>query len=101
MEETYSNVIICTATGNNMMRILRVFPNPVASEAAIELDLSENDDVLVSLFDGKGAALFQQVYQVDEGVHQISIPLTGFHQGIYMLRINCEYGTYAQKLIKM
>ncbi|HYV94005.1 MAG TPA: T9SS type A sorting domain-containing protein [Chitinophagales bacterium] len=96
-----SGVINCTVTGNNMMRVLSVYPNPVHTNVVINLDLSENDDVEVNVFNSNGGSVFDQLFSLSDGIQQLDIPLQKLNPGIYLLRIHCEYGDYSQKIIKV
>ncbi|MEO5675553.1 MAG: kelch repeat-containing protein [Chitinophagales bacterium] len=98
---TYSNIILCTATGENMMRVLGVIPNPVLSDALINLDLSESDNLHVTLFDTEGTLVYDQSFSLNQGVQQLNIHLAALSGGIYLMKVQCEYGTYSQKLIKL
>jgi len=96
----YSNVVSCIAKGNGMMSVQRVDPNPVQSFATITLDISDDEDVSFQLFNTQGQSVYDKSFFVQKGVQHIDLDFSGLKNGIYLLRIHCEYGSYSQKLIK-
>jgi len=98
---SYSNVVSCRATGTGMMSVQRVDPNPVQSFATITLDISDDEDVSFQLFNTQGQSVYYKSFFVQEGIQHLDLDLSGLKQGIFLLRIHCEYGDYSQKIIKM
>ena len=97
---SYSNVVSCVSDGNGMMRVLSVNPNPVQFSANLTLDITDDEDVSVQLSDTRGQLVFDKIFFVHEGIQHLELDLSGLEQGIYLLRVHCEYGSYSQKLIK-
>lgn len=70
----------------------KIFPNPVADEATLLLDLAQtSDQVLLQLYDAKGASLWQRQLRK---VQQERIPLRfgRLDPGVYWLRIRTDAG---------
>lgn len=96
-----SSVISCIATGDNTMRVLSVYPNPVQTNVVINLDLSENDDVEVNVLNSNGRSVYDHIFSLSDGIQQLYIPLQKLNPGVYFLRVHCEYGEYSQKILKV
>ncbi len=97
----YSNIVSCLATGISMMRVLGVNPNPIQSTARIETDLTESENLYVKIFNERGQSVYSAVYAVDEGIQYLDLNLSGLTSDVYVLKVECEYGMYSQKIIKL
>ena len=84
-----------------MMRVLSVYPNPAQTNVVINLDLSENDDMEVNVFNSNGGSVYDHIFSLSDGIQRLDIPLQKFNPGIYLLRVHCEYGDYSKKIIKV
>ena len=83
-----------TATANRILPdgAAKIFPNPVADEATLLLDLAQtSDQVFLQLYDAKGASLWQRQLRK---VQQERIPLRfgRLDPGVYWLRIRTDAG---------
>ena len=83
-----------TATADRILPegAAKIFPNPVADQATLLLDLAQkSDQVLLQLYDSKGASLWQRQLRK---VQQESIPIRfgGLDPGVYWLRIRTDAG---------
>lgn len=97
---SYSLVISCRTTGIGMMQILSVNPNPVQSVLDITTDLSDEEELEIMLFTTKGQLVSQSNFVVDQDIQHVYLNVDDLHQGMYLLAIDCEYGSYTQKVIK-
>lgn len=98
---TYSNVVSCLSGGNGIKGVISVTPNPVQSFAAITLDLTDDQEVSVQLLDTRGQSVFDKIFFVEKGIQHLDINLSGLKEGIYILRVYCEHGSFSQKLLKL
>ena len=80
----------------------RVFPNPAAGEATLELSLARPQTLTVELLDGTGRTLETVVARrkLGGGPHRLPLFLrSGAKSGLHYLRITSQEGTYAVPLL--
>lgn len=76
-----------------------IFPNPAQSQASLELSLTQNTDLTVSVFDLSGKEVML-VANGDHaaGKHQFNLPCSSLESGLYMIRIREGNNTLTKKL---
>ena len=80
---------------------LKVFPNPFASQATIEIVLPEERNIQLNLYSLQGKLLKSVIptASFSSGVHQLALEATEFPTGIYLLMLNTPKEVISQKLI--
>ncbi|MGB3076834.1 MAG: T9SS type A sorting domain-containing protein, partial [Chitinophagales bacterium] len=98
---SYSGVVSCRTSGLGMMNVLAVNPNPVQTTLDITTDLSDGEDLAFRLFTTNGQPVFEQSIFVNQDIQHILLNVSDLQPGIYLLHVNCEYGNFSQKVIKI
>ena len=71
---------------NNSFNDLSIYPNPGNGQFVLDFESSENTNIIISVFDAKGALVVQKSQYVQSGLNQVSMDLKQ-PQGIYLLQI--------------
>lgn len=98
---SYSNIISCVASGLGMMKVLSVNPNPVTTFIDITTDISDDEELNVELLTVNGRLVLRNVYFVKKDIQHLYVDLADVLEGIYFLRVSCEYGSFSTKLVKI
>jgi len=79
-----------------------VYPNPTSDFVSVSIDVnSQNENVLIYLFDVQGKLLNKFEYQnLIEGNHDKRIDLSDLNQGIYILKVSIGDQVFESKIIK-
>ena len=78
-----------------------IYPNPVADELYVEIDLAQYTEIELHLYDTQGRKVktFPTTSYAD-GKHQISLQVSDYPKGIYLLMIESEFGTITKHFVK-
>jgi uncharacterized repeat protein (TIGR01451 family) len=96
----YSRVITMQ-NAVNRFTINSVYPNPFTNETKINLTVSKEQVILVSLFDKSGRMVRWENHVCNRGNNHIVLTeLSQLPVGIYLLKIVSEEGTLTEKLVK-
>ncbi len=80
----------------DLRKDIRVYPNPASEFIRIESQQGLGQNAQISLFETSGKLVLQQVQAGNET--EISIPVQGLPQGIYLLRLTTETGVFLTKI---
>lgn len=84
------------AVSENLANVhVSIFPNPVAGEAAIEVNGAVASTI--SVVDLTGKAVYTTT--VSEGTSKVTFDTSGFSAGIYTVNISTEKGTITKKMV--
>ncbi len=87
---------------NDIDNDINLFPNPVQSKATVEFNLSEINNVSISIVDAVGRTVKSiSTNNLQQGQNKITLDFYEFNNGIYFLRIKSNDGLQTIKLIKM
>ncbi|WCL80129.1 T9SS type A sorting domain-containing protein [Saprospira sp. CCB-QB6] len=76
-----------------------VFPNPAAGDVQLFLDLKEEQDLQVNIYNSLGQRLHSQNLGAQMGQQQFQLPTAQFSAGIYLIEINNGSASSTQKVI--
>ena len=65
----------------------RLFPNPVVEQIGLDLDLSENTDVTISISNFNGQVLNTQYSELVKGINSLQFDVANLTAGIYTINI--------------
>ena len=65
-----------------------VYPNPFTNKATFEIDATNNGEVLLEIFDQKGAIVFTKKQSISSGIQQLSWDNVQSSSGIYFYKIS-------------
>ena len=96
---TYSNIVLLKAGLNENISI---YPNPVRNEIGINLSALKEGNYSMQLTDMNGHVLLSKNYYISSGNRVISLPVTQFSTGSYILIIKNSKGEnrFTQKIFK-
>ncbi len=96
---TFNNLIGCTTgisekiSDNNFI----IYPNPANDNITIEnASLNNNQAEMISIYNMQGQLLLQQLIQQQK----IEINISGFTNGMYIVRVKTEKGVEVKKFVK-
>ena len=67
---------------------LKVFPNPVSSNATIEYSIEENAEIIISVFDINGKMILSEKLSQTAGIHQYKLDCSTLPRGTYISSIH-------------
>jgi len=76
-----------------------VFPNPAAGDVQLFLDLQEEQDLQINIYNSLGQRLHSQNLGKQMGQQQFQLPTAQFTAGIYLIEINNGSASSTQKVI--
>ena len=82
--------------------LIRVYPNPFTDHFTVEIDLQEDEDVLIEVFDLSGRIIKSvEKHYLISGIQQIAFYLSGLptDNQVFLLRISLSKGQYFKKII--
>jgi hypothetical protein len=79
---------------------VKLFPNPAADVANLDITLSGQADVNVQLVDITGRSLWTKSVALTGGSNRVTIPTDALVKGVYFVKISNAYGQSAYKLSK-
>lgn len=90
----------CTGLGDiDHDRMLRIYPNPVTSQATIAFYAPGNTNVTVSIYNSIGM-LVKEIAgpSTAEGTQEVNISTDGFDNGIYFVKLSAGENTFTRKM---
>ncbi len=79
---------------------VKVYPNPMVSQATIELSLSETSDVRVNIYDLQGRLMVEKVNEkLTTGKHQFTVNQSELNAGTYVVTVETAQQKLARKLM--
>ena len=80
--------------------IFSVFPNPTMDAATILLNMSQENDALITLSDVQGKVLLQQKQHLLSGANKIPLSLNNLAAGLYLVNASIGNEVYSVKVEK-
>lgn len=98
------DINITTATNiklnTNSLSNLIVFPNPASNKLFLNFDLNGSKAVGIKVYNLLGDAVQSTLNKIlDQGNHQLEIPLTGLIKGVYFLKIDIDGELVNHKIV--
>jgi hypothetical protein len=77
-----------------------IYPNPASSQATVDINLSENTNTMVRVFDMSGKVVFtENLGRIDAGNHRTQINCQKLRKGIYIVNVVSGKSTATSKLV--
>ena len=96
---TYSKVI-SISTGNASKTNMVILPNPSAGNVHLSLQLSQDETVLIQLFDAAGTLVYTtNVGKKTTGLHDIPLIINNLPNGVYFCRLQTSQEALTKKVI--
>jgi len=102
-------VTACNSNGDTIVGVndvesitdITIFPNPATDQVNIQFDLQYTSAVILEVSDLNGRVLHSLTFdKTTVGTNNVSIDLSGYDQGIYMLTLRSNNSQSVSKLIK-
>ncbi len=97
------NSAYLSVNNNNAVvsNISDIYPNPVAGNAKMEIDLLKSSDVNLSIYNQMGQAVYNSNISLSAGKQLIELNTADFSQGVYTINLTDENGkTMRKKFVK-
>jgi uncharacterized protein YodC (DUF2158 family) len=79
---------------------VNIYPNPISSNASIQINLNIDSDVLVEFFDMTGKKVKEfKTNQLTPGIQKIGFSSDGLKDGVYLCKIITKEGVEAKRVI--
>ncbi len=85
----YSNVVLL-ATTIQSFSINKIYPNPVVSNVNIEIEVDKKQLITLQIFDALGKKMINLKADLQIGINNKQISMTGLAAGVYFLQIRNE-----------
>jgi hypothetical protein len=80
--------------------LFQSFPNPVSNMATIEFESIKSGHINLNIFDALGNKLENILNsEINPGLHQIQIDMSGFTNGVYFYQLETEPHIYTKKIM--
>ncbi|MFA5419074.1 MAG: T9SS type A sorting domain-containing protein, partial [Bacteroidales bacterium] len=83
----------------SQIRTLKLYPNPVSTQATIELTVEQNADVMLTIYDIAGRQVSQQLVGVQKGDNKVQLKTDNLKSGAYLITATAGNARYSQKFI--
>ncbi|MEN0049262.1 MAG: LamG-like jellyroll fold domain-containing protein [Bacteroidota bacterium] len=81
------------------MMSINIQPNPSTGKTNVEVNMVEASSASLSILDLNGKLVFEQTYQLDEGINQIPLDLKALSNGLYHYQIKTKDHTLLKPLV--
>ena len=99
---SYSNTISITLEGSEREQI-SLYPNPAVDKFTIDVEVSKDSEVEVSIWDATGKLILGNVLneELEAGSYQKEIDIRSLPAGMYNVKVTIENTVYNKKLLKV
>lgn len=80
------------------LQAIRIYPNPTAANSTLEVTLSENKDVTITVMDITGKQHFNFTQELNSGLNLVQLNTAELSGGVYFVSIN---DTVINKVVKL
>jgi PKD repeat protein len=98
---THSDPIVINCNRDGKYEVIGIYPNPTHSAISIDLNLSEDGMVLVSLYNSIGQLVMKQEASFKNGYQKMLLDLSVLPSDIYQLNLSTARTTVTEKIVKM
>lgn len=96
---TYSD-IVAVKFDNNKIKLLKIFPNPIADQTTCSVYSPEILPAMISITDVTGKTIFRKSAGLNYGTNNIEFNTSGLSKGLYLLKVETVKGMTVKKFIK-
>jgi hypothetical protein len=79
---------------------LSVYPNPVKSSFTLSYQSTNMETVGVRILNSKGSLVYQHGFTAQNGFNQYTIPAAALAQGVYIVQLVSNSGSYTTRFVK-
>lgn len=77
-----------------------LFPNPANERVNLDIELKQNTDLMIDLYDTQGRVIQQFTQTYANGQHQISLDIGDLSAGVYVVKIASDFGVISKHFVK-
>lgn len=100
MSESLVGIDEITASKNNVVNNLNIYPNPVSKSASLIYNVNETSDVIVKIYDLKGQFIKSiNLGSQTAGSHKAEFDVNELRSGTYMMSVNAGNSQVQKKFI--
>ncbi|MFT5167229.1 MAG: hypothetical protein ACI8P3_002466 [Saprospiraceae bacterium] len=92
--------VVLIERGNNVFKVLSVYPIPTKNELYINFNLDSSSPVVLTLIDLLGQIIISKNYEAGSGTNRLSFDLSTFNAGLYFLRIDNGREQLLRRIVK-
>jgi hypothetical protein len=82
------------------MKDISLYPNPAKDLTKLKVNMNQNGEVTLSVYEITGKLIQQSIHLANEGVNTIDIPTNTLNKGMYFVTINSGSAKKTVRLIK-
>jgi hypothetical protein len=97
---TYSNIISAILTFDDKYSVGEFSPNPSKDKAIVKVLSPTILDIDISVYNYSGTLLYQNQQTLNSGISEVNIDVKNLYNGIYIVIINSDKGSWSRKIIK-
>lgn len=98
-----TNVTVSVTVGieeKDAFNSIKLYPNPAANFATLSMDLINNSDVQVLVFDLAGKLVYDiKNEKLFAGQHNVKIDIAGLNNGLYLVTIKADRAVVSKRLV--
>jgi len=80
---------------------INLYPNPITDQLNIQLNLTENSNITISIINAIGQVIIQKSENLSSGFQELKININEIKSGLYLINLNDNKGNYiTKKLVK-
>lgn len=98
----FAGLTMCTGFQQNLaynVKNMDLYPNPANGQAILTLDLLQNENVKICIYNTIGQLMKETNTQAISGENKIDLDLNGLASGVYMVKVNAGKTTSTKKII--
>jgi len=99
-DELNRYVVVTIGSNLNTPESIRwaIYPNPADNQLFMRLELSVGDAYTLRLFDLSGKQVYARNMNLEAGISNLSIPVSGLKEGMYICQISSSRRTLSEKV---
>jgi hypothetical protein len=77
---------------------VNLFPNPAAGATNLAIDLTQNENLTVSVINSVGQVMYTSSHSMQAGLNTVSLNTENWANGVYFVNVSSTKGSVNQKL---
>ena len=98
----FGGLTLCTGFQQHLaynVKNMDVYPNPANGKATLSIDLLQDENVSIKVYNTIGQLMKEVNAQANSGENKIDLDLNGLTAGVYMVKVNAGKTTSTKKII--
>lgn len=98
---SYSSIVIITHHVSSVFNQVTVFPNPATHRLNLSIVTSKNASARIAVYNASGQRTFDRQIRLSAGYQTLSVPVSQYTPGIYLLTLDADGVSERKKFIKI